>query len=120
MVLKKLKSSSLIEVIIALCIGMMIIALSMSIVVKTGKNYNAFQRGRAMLLMSQRAFVLQNNPETVQDSLNINGMVLLEKLSSYREIERVFQLHMKCYSSEGRFLGEKKCLLEITEKNEDE
>lgn len=118
MEIKKLKSSSLIEVIIALCIGMIIIALSMSIVVKTGKNYNAFQRGRAMLLMSQRAFVLQNNPEIIQDSLKVNGIVLLEKLTNYHELDRVFQLDMKCYSSEGRFLGEKKCLLEIADTYE--
>lgn len=98
---------------------MIIITLSMSIVVKTGKNYNAFQRGRAMLLMSQRAYLLQSNPETVQDSLKINGIVLLEKLSAYRDIERVYQLDMKCYSSGGRFLGKKNCLLEIEKAYED-
>lgn len=98
---------------------MIIIGLSMSIVVKTGKNYNAFQRGRAMLLMRQRAYFLQDNPESVQDSLNINGILLLEKLNSYRDVDRVFQLEMKSYSTEGRFLGEKKCLLEITEPYED-
>lgn len=98
---------------------MIIIGLSMSIVVKTGKNYNAFQRGRAMLLMNQRAYFLQDNPESVQDSLKINGILLLEKLNSYRDVDRVFQLEMKSYSTEGRFLGEKKCLLEIAEPYED-
>lgn len=115
----KLKSSSLIEVIVALCIGVIIITLSMNIVVQTGKNYNAFQRGRAMFLMSERAYFLQNNPEAVQSSLTMNGIVIFEKLSSYRNIHRVFQLEMKSFSSEGKFLGEKKFLFEISEFYED-
>ena len=105
---KKIKGSTIIEVIIALLIGMMVLAMAMAIVVKTGKNYNATHRTRALLLMKNRLYQIKDQPELRSDTLLVNGILLFENLSEAEGKKDVLNVYMKAMTPEGRTLLEKR------------
>lgn len=115
----KLKSSTILEVIMALLIGTMIIGFSMNIVVKTGKNYNAVKRAGAMFMLKNRISIIQEEPNQLQDTIRGNGIFIVEKMTAYQQSEKVFVLELKAYTLENRFLVEKKALIEINNNDED-
>lgn len=113
----KLRSSTIIEVVIALLIGVMIIGFSMNIVVKTGKNYNAVKRARSIFMLNNRFLILQEDPSQLQDTVEENGIFIVEKMTSYQQSEKVFVLEMKAYTYENRFLVAKRSLIEISDED---
>lgn len=114
---KKIKGSTIIEVIIALMIGMIIIGMSMSIVVKTGRNYNASQRARAVIWMNNRFIQLKDSPEVREDSIVLLGMIVYENVSKYENQEDVLMVDLKAVSREMRFLANKRSLIFIKLKD---
>lgn len=105
---KKIKGSTIIEVIIALLIGMMVLAMAMAIVVKTGKNYNATHRTRALLLMKNRLYQIKDQPELRSDTVSVNGILLFENLSEAEGKKDVLNVYLKAMTPEGRTLLEKR------------
>jgi hypothetical protein len=108
---KRIKASTLVEVIIALLIGMMVMGMAMSIVVKTGKNYNAVQRTRALMWMRNRVHQLEIAPLLHEDTIQGQGMLIYEKLSEMEGKPDVLQLYMRAMTPEKRLLAEKWRLL---------
>lgn len=114
----KIKGSTILEVIIALLIGTMIIGFSMNIVVKTSKNYNAVKRGSAMFQLKNRFGQIKNDPSLLQNTVQGNGIYIVEKMSSYQQSESVFLLELNAYTLENRFLVKKKAIIEILNLDE--
>ncbi len=113
----KIKGSTILEVIIALLIGTMIIGFSMNIVVKTSKNYNAVKRASAMFQLKNRFKQIENDSSLLQDTIQGNGIYIVEKISPHKQSEYVFLLEMKAYTLEKRFLVEKKAFIEIINRD---
>ena len=113
----KLKGSTVLEVIIALLLGTIIIGFSMNIVVKTAKNYNAVKKADAMFLVQNRFAIVKENPESVQDSIWENGILLVENLQQYQQSNHLLLLEIKAYTAEKKFLLEKKALIEKNEED---
>lgn len=119
---KRIKGSTIIEVIIALLIGMMVLAMAMTIVVKTGKNYNANQKAQAMIWMKNRTYQLETKPSVHEDTIRENGVIYFESLTVLEGQKDVLTLYMIAMTEEKRFLAEKRRLInlkpEIEEENE--
>ena len=115
---KRIKGSTIIEVIIALLIGMMVLAMAMIIVVKTGKNYNATHRTRALLWMRNRVYQLETKPALHEDTIQVNGMLIYENLAELEGKQDVLILYMKAMTPENRLLAEKRRLINLKPDNE--
>lgn len=110
---KRIKGSTIIEVIMALMIGMIILAMAMTIVVKTGKNYNAVHRTRALIWMRNRVYMMEANPVLHEDTIQANGMLIYENLANLEGKKDVLILYMKAMTPENRLLAEKWRLINL-------
>ncbi|WP_461630257.1 prepilin-type N-terminal cleavage/methylation domain-containing protein [Labilibaculum euxinus] len=110
---KRIKGSTIIEVIMALMIGMIVLAMAMTIVVKTGKNYNAVHRTRALIWMRNRVYMMETNPVLREDTIQANGMLIYEKLANLEGKKDVLILYMKAMTPENRLLAEKWRLINL-------
>nr|WP_320120042.1 hypothetical protein [uncultured Marinifilum sp.] len=119
-VLKRIKGSSIIEVIIALLIGMLVLAMAMTIVVKTGKNYNANRKAKALLWMKNRTYQLELKPVVHEDTIRVNGMIIFESVVELEGKKDVLLLYMKAMTGENRFLAEKRRLINFKPDTDEE
>ncbi|PXY01813.1 hypothetical protein DF185_03965 [Marinifilum breve] len=116
---KKIEGSTIIEVIMALLIGMLVLAMAMAIVVKTGKNYNATHRTRAMFVIKDRLYYFQNNPMIHSDTIPVNGFLLYENLSEINGRKGVLNAYFKAMTTEGRRLIEKQHVINMKPEHEE-
>jgi len=110
---KRIKGSTIIEVIIALLIGMLVLAMAMTIVVKTGKNYNANRKAKALIWMKNRTYQLELKPIVHEDTIRANGMIIFESMTEFEGKKDVLNLYMKAMTDEYMFLAEKKRLINL-------
>ncbi len=110
---KRIKGSTIIEVIIALMIGMLILAMSMTIVAKTNKNYNAELRTRSLIWMRNRVYMMETNPVLHEDTIQANGILIYENLANFDGKRDVLILYMKAMTIENRLLAEKWRLINL-------
>ena len=115
---RKIKSSTIIEVIVALLIGMLVLAMAMAIVVKTGKNYNATHRTRALLFLKNRLHQIKNDPVIHNDTIFVNGFMLYENISEAEGKKNILNVNLKAMTPEGRLLLEKKHFINRTPEYE--
>jgi hypothetical protein len=116
---KKIEASTIVEVIVALLIGMLVLAMAMAIVVKTGKNYNATHRTRALLFMKNRLYQLKDNPVIHNDTIIVNGFMVYEKISEVDGKKGVLKVYQKAMTPEGRLLIEKKHIINLIPEHEE-
>ena len=116
---KKIGGSTILEVIIALLIGMLVLAMAMAIVVKTGKNYNATHRTRAMFVMKNRLYHFKDNPVIHSDTIFVNGFLLYENLSEIEGKKGVLNAYFKAMTTEGRPLIEKRHIINLKPEHEE-
>jgi hypothetical protein len=114
--MKKLRSGTIIEVIVALLIGMIVLAMAMTIVVKTSKNYNAALRVKALFHMNNRIRQIEQKPVLHEDTLMVNGLKMYERVSEKEDRMGVLDVYIRCVTVDDRFLAEKRRLLEFESK----
>lgn len=110
---KKIVASTIIEVIVALLIGMIVLAMAITIVVKTGKNYNATHRARALLIMRNRLYYLKDNPVIKSDTIFVSGFMFYEKSFEYEGKRDVFNVYLRAMTLEGKLLIEKQHIINL-------
>lgn len=116
---KKIEGSTIMEVIMALLIGMLVLAMAMAIVVKTGKNYNATHRTRAMFVIKDRLYYHKNNPMIHSDTIPVNGFLLYENLSEIEGRKGVLNAYFEAMTIEGRRLIEKQHIINLKPEHEE-
>ena len=111
----KLKSSTVMEVIVALTIISIIIAISFFIIANLNKNNNINLKYRASILIDNQLNTLSREPEELNDTLLINTIKLVRNSQLDEQYKDLWNVEIKAFTQFHKLLYQKKAIIKNNE-----
>lgn len=108
---KKVKASTLIEVMVALIIVMISFGIAMAIYVNVTHSDNQTQKLKAQLLLNETAIKTTNENSFIDEKTEMDGISVIKTVSSYEGTPGLHLLFLEAFDVNAKKIAERKELV---------
>ena len=108
---KKLKGSTLVEVLIAMAIVMFVVGLFTTIYLNVLKSSDHYRKIEAALLLDKMAFATKQSRLFLDEEIKADEFVLVKRISPYPGVSNVSRLTLKVFDKSEKLLSERNELI---------
>ena len=108
---KKIKGSTLIEVLVAMIIVMVTFGIAMAIFINVSSSDRHVQKLKAQLLLSEVAIRTKAENSFIDATIELENITLNKTITSYREIPGLNILLLEAFDINGKKVAERKELI---------
>jgi len=113
--IKKYKSFTLIETIVALVITMICVGIAFTIILNFEKSGNNFKKIQAHLCLLQELNKVKKEKKFLDENINVGNMRIEKTFTQYENIEKLYEMKILVFDNDGKKLDALKQLVIIDE-----
>ena len=114
-VLKKYRSFTVIETIIALVLTMICVGIAFTIMLNTEKSGNTFKKMQTHLSLLKELNETKKEKKYLDENKEIESIKFVKTVTQYQGIENLFQVKITAFDNDGKKLDEVRELIIIDE-----